>query len=96
MPQILGVISTLFYGSRFPERCSLGRFDLFKQSHTIFHIILSIALFAGLDTGVIEFTSRNLETRLSVIHLFYLALAVFYGCNLWVCCSSRHQKPNKQ
>ena len=62
--QVLGVISTLFYGSHFPERCSPGRFDIFGQSHTIFHIILFIGQFVGVETGVIEFKSRDLETRL--------------------------------
>ena len=62
--QVLGIISTLFYGSHFPERCSPGRFDIFGQSHTIFHIILFIGQFIGIETGMIEFTSRDLETRL--------------------------------
>jgi len=40
---ILGV-AMLFYLSRFPERVSPGRFDFIGQSHTLWHVFISLSL----------------------------------------------------
>ena len=61
---VLMLTSAVFYGSHFPERCCPGRVDIFGQSHTIFHIILFIGQFVLVETGVVIFTSKDLEVRL--------------------------------
>ena len=62
--QLLAIVASLIYLSRFPEICCPGKFDIFGHSHTIFHIVAFFSQFTFIEFCFREFTSRNLELRM--------------------------------
>ena len=48
------------YSSRFPERCFPGKFDIFCQSHQLFHLFVVIAAFVHFY-GITEAAMKRLE-----------------------------------
>lgn len=54
-------VALFFFVSKFPERCFPGRFDFIGQSHTIWHVIITLALlyFRRFILNLFEYRSNS-------------------------------------
>ena len=83
------LLGAIFYVTKLPERWISGKFDLFGNSHNIFHIFMALAIDVHFDFLKIELLHREEELRTNPfgfpMYLCFMLMGLAIVMNLGIC-----------